>query len=68
MWIVKKALLKDLLDGNATIGPDGGIWYPSGPSDIVFESILADLVAPRQVLNKKALLALVEAANINLEE
>lgn len=68
MHITKKAILKDLLERNASIGLDGGIWYPSGPEQISLESILVELVAPRECLNKLALLALVEAANINLEE
>lgn len=69
MHISKKAILQDLLDDNAAIGPDGGIWYPSGPEETyTLESILAELVAPRQILNKKALRALVEAANIKLIE
>lgn len=68
MNITKKAILKDLLEGNAHIGLDGGIWYPSGPSDYSLEYLLVELVAPREVLNKNALAALVKAANINLEE
>lgn len=68
MNILKKVHLQDLLEGNAHIGPDGGIWYPSGPSDYSLESLLVEMVAPREVLNKKALAALVKAANINLKE
>lgn len=69
MHVIKKNLIKDLLDGNVVIGPDGGLWYPSGPEETyTLESLLVELIAPRNALNKKALLAVVNAANINLEE
>ena len=67
MTTLKKAILQDLLDDNATIGPDGGIWYPSSPEETyTLASLLVELVAPREVLNKKALKAVIDAANIDL--
>ena len=64
---IKKAILQDLLDDNATIGPDGGIWYPSGPEEtFTLATLLVELIAPREVLNKKALKAVIDAANIDL--
>ena len=69
MHFIKKALIKDLIDGNVVIGPDGGLWYPSGPEETyTLESLLVELIAPNGVLNKRALIATVKAANINLEE
>ncbi len=69
MYFLKKALIKDLLDGNVVIGPDGGLWYPSGPEETyTLESLLKELIAPNNILNARALRAAVNAANINLEE
>ena len=69
MYFIKKVLIKDLIDGNVVIGPDGGLWYPSGPEETdTLESLLVELIAPNGILNKRALLAAVKAANINLEE
>lgn len=41
---IERATLQDLIDGNADVGPDGGIWYPSGPSDVPVSRIFAALV------------------------
>jgi hypothetical protein len=37
-------LVEDLLEGNATIGPDGDIWYPCGPSGLSSEELQAVLL------------------------
>lgn len=41
---IERATLQDLIDGKADVGPDGGIWYPSGPSDVPVSRIFAALV------------------------
>ncbi len=43
MYFLKKALIKNLLEGNVVIGPDGGLWYPSGPEETyTLESLLTE--------------------------
>lgn len=44
MNTVEKATFQDLIDGNAYVGPDGGIWYPSGPADVPVANIFTALV------------------------
>lgn len=44
MNTVEKATFQDLIDGNACVGPDGGIWYPSGPAGVPVANIFAALI------------------------
>lgn len=44
MTSIEREILQDLIDGNADVGPDGGIWYPSGPSDVSVSRLFAALV------------------------
>lgn len=48
---IENTIIQDLIDGNAFVGVDGDIWYPSGPANVSPSKILIALVAKVKKLN-----------------
>ena len=61
MNIIEKSTYQDLIDGNAYVGPDGGIWYPSGPSGVQVADIFMELVNEVRSHRKNAIVEKAEA-------
>lgn len=69
MNTVEKATFQDLIDGNACVGPDGGIWYPSGHADVpvanIFTAMVEEVRRLRSVIDD-ATSALDDAQELNM--